>query len=95
MTERSRDQYRDGHKKSSKGGPIRWVGQIYVLIVADTGTHLVGTWWDFDAAEHWAGVYQDKHPQTRATAIELEFKDYWLPPRYTNRTEDVPTGDLL
>lgn len=96
MTGRSRDQFRDGHRKTDHGNPTRWLGLLYAVITKQDGsTHLVGQWWDPDPAERWAAEYARRFPGTRVTILEAEFKDFYIPHRHLSNTEDVPTGDFL
>jgi hypothetical protein len=56
---------------------------------------LLGTWWDEAYAENFARSLRERHPLWVIVPVELEFKDFYIPPHFPSRTEDVPTGDLL
>jgi hypothetical protein len=51
------------------------------LVTTADGTRLlVGTWWDEDAAIHWAETtLPQERPGWHAEVFELQFKDYWVP----------------
>lgn len=99
MSDRSRDQYRDGHRKTDHGRPLRWTGQWHLIVdrqAEQLSTILLGQWWEEDDARAFAERLSVLHPEWMMTPVELEFKDFYLPPRIaTKATQDVPTGDIL
>lgn len=86
MSDRSREQWRDGHPRGGNSVP-RWVGQFYVLVSGEVDDKLIGTWWDKSAAQRWTDTFRNRFPQLMAVVIELEFKDWYS--RDKRNVEDV------